>query len=369
MYLESLYLRDFRNYGETDIEFSQGTNLIYGKNGRGKTNLIEAVYLLSTSKSFRHVPDRRIIRWGGEGYLVRGTLETGDGKYTLGLQYDGNKKSLSINGIQEPRLSHIIGYMYCVLFSFEDISLVTGPPAVRRSFLDLILSTTDSLYFEHLKLYVQLIRQKNSYLKGTARANPDLVDVWNEQLVKSGSYIIYRRMALVRYINERIKEAVPVLVHFSQPPELTYNTNIAPGTEERGVSIDDIESAFKEKLTSKMKTEIEGRQSIAGPHRDDFVFYDSSHEVRYFGSTGEARLASIMLKMAQVSFYTDVKNVQPILLVDDILPELDAVNRENVLSLFGGGNQILVTAIERVQLPEIFSCDRVFHIYEDGTLQ
>jgi len=320
LYLELLYLKDFRNYCETRIEFSPGTNLIYGKNGRGKTNLIEAVYLLSTSKSFRHTSDSRIIRWGSKGYLVRGTLDTGDGKYTLGLQYDGNKKSFSVNGIQESRISDIIGYMYCVLFSFEDIFLVTGPPAARRSFLDMILSTTDSLYFGHLKLYVQLVKQKNSYLKGSARVNHDLVDIWNEQLVKSGSYIIFRRMALVQYINKRIKEASPGLVHFSQPPEVKYNTNITIIKEKHGVSIDDIESAFKDKLSSQMKTEIEGRQSVVGPHRDDFVFYDGHHEVRYFGSTGEARLASIMLKTAQVSFYTEVNNVRPILLVDDILP-------------------------------------------------
>ncbi len=368
MYLESLYLKDFRNYRESRVAFSQDTNLIYGKNGRGKTNLIEAVYLLSTSKSFRHVSDGKITRWGCDGYLVRGTLETKDGKYSLGLQYKGNKKSFSVNGTPEQKLSNIIGYVYCVLFSFEDISLITGPPVIRRSFLDLILSTTDSLYFGQLKLYVQLIRQKNSYLKGNARVEPDLVEVWNEQLVKNGSYIIQRRIALIQYINERIREAVPVIIHFAEPPEIRYSTNCANNSAGQGV-VDDIESSFLNALSSNMKTEINGRQSIIGPHRDDFIFCDSHHEVRYFGSTGEARLASIMLKMAQAAYYTDVKNIQPILLVDDILPELDTVNRESVLSLFGKENQIIVTAIERKQLPEIFSCDRVFHIFEDGTIR
>jgi len=369
LYLESLYLKDFRNYRETHIEFSQDTNLIYGKNGRGKTNLIEAVYLLSTSKSFRHVSDRKITRWGCDGYITRGTLETKDGKYSLGLQYKGNKKLFSVNGTPEQKLSNIIGYVYCVLFSFEDISLITGPPVIRRSFLDLILSTTDSLYFGQLRLYVRLVRQKNSYLKGKARVEPDLIEVWNEQLVKSGSYIIQRRIALIQYMNERIREAVPVIIHFTEPPEIRYSTNCAGDSAGQVRVVDDIESSFLNALSSNMKTEIDGRQSIVGPHRDDFIFCDSHHEVRYFGSTGEARLASIMLKMVQAAYYTDVKNIQPILLVDDILPELDAVNRESVLSLFGKENQILVTAIERKQLPEIFSCDRVFHIFEDGTVR
>jgi DNA replication and repair protein RecF len=134
-------------------------------------------------------------------------------------------------------------------------------------------------------------------------------------------------------------------------------------------SIDEIGSSYKKALSTGMKNEIEGRQVIVGPHRDDFGFYDSRHSVRHFGSTGEARLASILLKLAQVSFYTDVKKVKPVLLVDDILPELDPENKKSVLSLFGKENQVMVTAIEQSQLPEIFSCDRVFNIYENGAIQ
>lgn len=371
MFLKSLYVKDFRNYREASISFSRGKNLIYGKNGRGKTNLIEAVYLLSTSKSFRHASDRKITRWGCEGYIVRGVLETQNGTHTLALQYNDSKKTFSVNGIQEQKLGSIIGYLYCVLFSFEDISLITGPPVMRRSFLDLILSTTDSLYFAYLKQYVQLTRQKNGYLKGTTHIDPDMVDVWNRQLITCGTYILYRRIELVRHINSCIHSCAPRLTHFDEPPQLRFRSNCIDTihSSDAHFTIDEIAALYEKVLYAGMKAEIEGRQAIVGPHRDDFGFYDSRHSVRHFGSTGEARLASILLKLAQVSFYTDVKNVKPVLLVDDILPELDPENKKSVLSLFGNENQIFITAIEQSQLPEIFSGDRVFHIYESGTIQ
>ena len=136
MYIESLFLENFRNYREVNIPFSKGTNLILGSNGEGKSNLIEAIYMLSTSKSFRSASDKKIRRVGTDGYIVRGHFSKDGGEYRIGIEYSPDKKNLSINGTLEPRISNIIGCVYCVLFFFEDIYLVTGPPYLRRGFLD-----------------------------------------------------------------------------------------------------------------------------------------------------------------------------------------------------------------------------------------
>jgi len=365
LYITSLYLKDFRNYRDQHIKFSEESNIILGNNGQGKTNLIEAIFVLSTSKSFRHVSDRKMVRWGTEGYIVRGSFITERGEYDVSLECKDQKKNFFINGVPEYKVSSIIGYIYCVLFSFEDIFLITGSPQVRRNFLNLVLSTVDPLYFHNLKLYIQLIKQKNRYLKDSGIIDKKLLGVWNDQLAQAGSYIVQKRIAFIDFINLYIVEHGGQLTHF-RAPRMFYKSNI------RGVgntsTLSDIEDAFREELLKRMNMEIGASQSVTGPHRDDFVFFENNYEIRYFGSIGEARLSSIMLKMAQGAFYSKSKAVIPLMLIDDILLELDSRNREKVLSLFRNKNQMIVTATERVRLPEIFSFRRVFHISNDGDI-
>ena len=141
MHIASLRLQHYRNYEETRVDFSEGSNLILGDNGQGKSNLLESIYLLSTSKSFRNASDQKLVQWNRDDYLVSATFHAeGDVSYSVALEYRDRKKNLSIDGIREKRISDLIGRVFCIILSFEDISLVTGPPYLRRAFLDLILS-------------------------------------------------------------------------------------------------------------------------------------------------------------------------------------------------------------------------------------
>lgn len=367
MHIESLYLKNFRNYPEERVFFSEKTNLILGNNGQGKTNLLEAIFVLSTTKSFRHASDQKIKRWGTAGYRANGFFVTERGDFDISLEYMQQKKRVIINGVQEKKLSDIIGYVYCVLFSFEDIALITGPPYLRRGFLDLILATVDPIYFNNLKNYLQLIKQKNRYLRDSAIIDTNLLCTWNEQLAHAGSYILQKRVTLIHFINLFIEEDATGISQFTGPLKLVYRSTIPDVTPDSSVS--NLQDSFIKALEIKMEVERRLQRAMVGPHRDDFSFFVQDSEIRFFGSIGEARLASIILKLSQSSYYRKVKTVHPLILIDDILLELDSGNRERVFSLFGEENQMVITTTERIRLPEIFSPDRVFHISDEGGIE
>jgi DNA replication and repair protein RecF len=359
-------MNDFRNYRDTSIQFYRGTNLILGPNGEGKSNIIEAIHMLSTSKSFRNAMDQYIARWGTRGYRIRGEFSSDDHTYEIGLEYTGSGKILSINGMHERKISNIIGYIYCVLFIFDDIYLITGPPLTRRNYLDLILSTSSQYYFRTLKSYLTVVKQKNRYLKEAEDIDWDLVFTWNAQLIESGSYLIMQRRFILEFINTYLENTVGEKNDLVFPFRLKYKSNVMGG--ENVKDREEITELFSKKLKKDRAAEIRARTALYGPHRDDFLFTDRAFEVRHFGSVGEARLSTILLKLAQSEFYKQQKNVIPILLIDDILLELDMRNMERVLSLFDTESQKIITTTEKSKLPEIFSPDRVFTIMKNGQI-
>ena len=358
MFIESLDLDNYRNYEHARVCFSEGTNLILGKNGRGKTNLIEALFLLATSKSFRKTTDRKLIRRGSSGYRVGGFFNTEHGDVDIAITWGDGKKRVAVNGETERRISDLIGMVYCVLLSFEDVTLVTGPPALRRSFLDLVLSTADPVYFRNLKTYFRVLRQKNSAL-GEQRPDDTMLSVWNERLARTGASVMERRLSFIHFINGYMEDYSAQLAQFESLPRLLYKTSV-PLKEKEAVSLlremERIKGAEKRMGTS-----------LIGPHRDDMGFLLDGGEVRHSGSLGEARLLSIVLKTAQARYYS-LKGMDPIVLIDDILLELDHENREQVLSLLSKKYQTVITTTERERLPEILSPDRVFTISERGKI-
>ena len=360
MFLESIFLYNFRNYDEQKISFSRGKNLVLGDNGAGKSNLLEAVYVLSTSKSFRQAADSKLTRWGCEGYHVKGMFSSPRGRYAIDIVVQKDRKRLLINGTQEDRISNIIGYVYCVVFYFDDILLVTGPPRVKRAYLDLILSTVDPLYFDNLRRYLTVVKQKSCYLRDAVRVDRELLLSWNEQLVQSGGYIVDKRYGLVEFINNFLEGRVRDVYRTEPLFSLSYRTKVLNG--EGRQSVDSIRKSFAEKLEGYRERETRFAQCLVGPHRDDLSFMDETHDVRYFGSIGEARLSAIFLKLAQAYFYTSEKGVVPILLMDDILLELDRRNMEMVIELLDKESQTFITTTERAKLSEILSYDTVFHI-------
>jgi DNA replication and repair protein RecF len=348
LYIESLHIGDFRNYENADFRFSRGTNLILGKNGAGKSNVIEALYMLSTSKSFRKTADRRILRWGTDEYRLKGEFWTEHGGKQIELRFSDEGKLLSIDGVGEKRISTIIGHVYCVLYFFEDVYLVSGPPHLRRSFVDLVLSTVDPLYLDSLQRYMNVLRQKNRCLFENVRVDANLLSAWNDQLVEYGSSILRKRLQFIEFVNTTIDRDIDSsgasraignrccangLVF---PYRLRYRTSVklpdiesgcrsaasgksADGEAAGGYSpctlggFERAAEAFRRTLDTGGSKEIAARKALFGPHRDDFSFSDGTVDVRHFASIGEARLASIVLKLAQARYYKEKRGVLPIL--------------------------------------------------------
>jgi len=370
--IKRLYLRNFRNYTETELLFSPGYNLVEGRNGRGKSNLVEAVFLLSTSRSYRSDPDRRLVRWGEGGYLVRGLFDREGEEYELGLAFDGKNKQLYVNGNREERVSSIIGYVFSVLFSQEDSFLIKGPPSRRRSFLDLVLSTVDPLYFDRLRTYLKLVRHKNSVLR-TGAPRADVLEVWNEQLAENGSAIMCSRRRFLAFADRTVGELAARL-ELSGGARLSYAPSVpflpeqpsaqqAPSTwDEEG---DDLKNAFQEELKRRETRELRLGQAVVGPHRDDFSLVLGGVDLHAFRSAGQARMGSILLRMTQEAYYRKNKGIRSILILDDVLPELDGNNRERVLGLIEPGSQVIVTATARNQVPERIPVDRVLCLDEE----
>ena len=371
--IDALFLKNFRNYEETTLPFSPGVNLILGVNGAGKSNIIEAVYMLSTSKSFRKASDRRLLRWGAEEYAIRGVFSSQSGgaahqgRLEIELGYSGEAKTLSIGGAPENRISSIIGRAYAVLYFFEDVYLVSGPPAMRRSYLDLVLSTVDPLYMDALQRYLAVLRQKNRYLYECVRLDDDLIDVWNEQLAEYGGYVLHKRLFLVDFINVFLESTSGGKEGFEIPCRVLYRSSVRNPDGMR--SAQELRDCFRDELTRKRERETVLRRALYGPHRDDFSFSDGRREVRHFASIGEARLSSIVLKLAQAKFYGKIRNVVPILLFDDIFLELDEKNLRKVILLLGEESQKIITTTEKEKLPEIFRCERVFHVEQGGMVK
>jgi len=237
---------------------------------------------------------------------------------------------------------------------------VTGPPALRRGFLDLVLSTVDPVYFNALKELVSVVRQKNHYLQGCADIDLDLLYSWNEQLVEKSAYILLRRMDLLDFINTFIDEAFKDERRHSFPYRVVYKSTARC---EQGLRTgNEIAEVFRAELSKHGERELLLRKSIYGPHRDDMAFSDGHVEMRYFGSLGEARLLSIVLKSAQVLFYRNMRRVDPILLIDDVFLELDHINISKITQLIGETNQKIITSTSREHVPEIFHDGRVFNI-------
>lgn len=354
MYIDRLHLTNFRNYTDAGFDFSTGINLIVGNNGRGKSNLVEAVFLLSTSKSFRGAYDRQMMRWEADRYCVQGWFVRGEEEFDLTVDSDGRSKRLFINGNAEDRVSSIIGLTYCVLLCAEDSTLITGPPSRRRNFLDLVLSTVDPLYFSNLRTYFKIVRQKNSTLRSGA-GDLDMLAVWNEQLIPAGSYIMRRRAELTAFMNEAIDEIIEG-TGMEEPVQVCYRPNVRFG---QNVTL---EQRFHDELEKAMQREQSLGQCVAGPHRDEMTVHRGEMNLRLYGSAGQARMGSILLKLTQASFFRKKKETLPILILDDILPELDMTNRERVIGLLGVEHQILLTATSAGQVPETVPIEQVLNI-------
>lgn len=320
MYIQSLELKNYRNYDRLIIEFSKGTNLLYGDNAQGKTNILEAVYLGATTKSHRGSKDREIIRFGENESHIRIHLMKQDIGHQIDMHLKKSKtKGAAIDQIPIKRSSDLLGFVPVIFFSPEDLSIIKNGPSERRKFLDIELSQLEKMYLHQLSSYNKVMAQRNNLLKQLAyqRELLDTLDSWDIQLVRYGSEVIRYRQRFIEDLNEIIREIHKNLTGKKEKIVLKYDYS---------VNYDE----FLTVLQKKREIDLKYSSTGIGPHRDDIEFLVNGIDIRRFGSQGQQRTAALSLKLAQIELVKRQTGETPILLLDDVLSELDS-SRKNYL--------------------------------------
>lgn len=332
MIIKSLELNNYRNYDSLSIQFDKGTNILYGDNAQGKTNILEAIYLSATTKSHKGSKDKDIIQFGKEESHIRTYLEKDDLEVKVDMHLRSSRsKGIAINGQKIKKASELLGLLNVVLFSPEDLSIIKNGPSERRRFVDMELCQLDSFYLYNLNHYNKIVNQRNSLLKDLY-LNPSLRDtlsIWDSQLISFGSKIIERRKLFVDQINEIIGEIHHNLSGGKETLVIRY---------EPDVTIED----FEKKCRLNQDKDIKLKQTTTGPHRDDFSFQIGDIDVRKFGSQGQQRTAALSLKLSEIELVKKISKDTPVLLLDDVLSELDS-NRQNFLLNSIGEIQTIIT--------------------------
>ena len=320
MYIQSLELKNYRNYDRLIIEFSSGTNILYGDNAQGKTNILEAVYLGATTKSHRGSKDKEIIRFGENESHIRIHLMKQDIGHQIDMHLKKSRtKGAAIDRIPIKRSSDLLGFVPVIFFSPEDLSIIKNGPSERRKFLDIELSQLEKMYLHQLSSYNRVMAQRNNLLKQLAyqRELLDTLDSWDLQLVKYGSEVIRYRRKFIEDLNEIIREIHKNLTGKKEKIVLKYDYS---------VNYDE----FLTVLQRKREIDLKYASTGAGPHRDDIEFLVNGIDIRKFGSQGQQRTAALSLKLAQIELVKRQTGETPILLLDDVLSELDS-SRKNYL--------------------------------------
>jgi DNA replication and repair protein RecF len=342
MIVHSLILKNFRNYRNLRIEFSEKCNIIAGYNGTGKTNILEAISVVSNLKSFRHVPDLDIIMWGESSYHCRIDVENDrPACFEIGcISRDGKVfKKAQIDGKSIERISDYIGKLPSVVFSPSDVMLISGPPDTRRRYFDGILSRTDISYYSVLMEFKRILSSRNKTLKLSkvrGHLNKNEIQAWDSLFIQHASEILKARGRFLAEFEPLFQEAYSSIASDDPPPRLTY----------QGTVPDPDSSFIADALERSRGRDLAYGTTTFGPQRDDYIL--SVRNENLFNNTasqGQKRTAAIALKCAESVFVDSRTGGKSVIMVDDVFSELDEHRRENLLALIDRGNQVIFTMV------------------------
>lgn len=334
VHLAHLRLRDFRNYARLDADFGPGFHLLLGGNAQGKTNLLEAIYLLATLRSFRGVGGAQMVRHGASGFFV-GARVVAAGTSDIRLYWSPTTRSLTLNQRPVRRLTEYLGTLRAVVFCTEDLQLVKGPAARRRRFLDLLLTQAQPGYLSLLQRYMQALRARNALLKARSVDAAALAG-FTAELVAAGNEIMRQRRELIPRLSALTRLAYRRIAHDAEEVRLDY----APS----------VKAHFAEELNRIAERERALRVTLLGPHRDELRILLDERPAAQFASEGQKRTLALAFKMAQAEYLTGLHGTPPVLLLDDVMGELDASRRAGLLPLLErahhASGQVFMTCTE-----------------------
>ena len=343
MILTEIKLNNFRNYNNVKIKLSEGTNIIYGDNAQGKTNLLESIYVLALTKSHRTYLDNNLVKTGSEKAKIHGTLFKNDIKTKLSVEIMNNNKILSIDSNIESKVSNYISKLNIIFFYPDDLELVKGNPIVRRKYINTQLSQLLTNYIVLLNDYNKLIKMKNKFLK-TKQLYQDVdkeyYQILNEHLINKAVSIYLLRKKYIDKINEYSEN-----IFFNLTGIKNFLIKYKPSIK---IS-NDREAVIKElrkQLVKKQDEEFRLKKAIVGPHLDDFEFYIGEKNLKSLGSQGQQRMAVLSMKLSEVEIFKEYKDSYPILLLDDVFSELDNKKKNHLLKYINDNIQSIITTTD-----------------------
>ena len=352
MIIESLSLKNYRNYENLNLNFSDGTNIFYGNNAQGKTNILEAVYMSGTTKSHRTNKDLELIRFQEEESHISTILKKQGISHKIDIHLKNNKsKGVAIDGIPIKKASELFGMVNFVFFSPEDLNIIKNGPAEKRRFIDVELCQLNKIYLSDLANYNKIVVQRNKLLKELSfrKDLEDTLEIWDIQLAAYGQRIIEAREKFIAQLNGIIYEIHQSLSGGKENLVIHYLKNCE--SEE-----------LLESLKKNRERDLKLKTTSTGPHRDDLGFFFDDIDVRKYGSQGQQRCAALSLKLSEIELVKSITKDTPILLLDDVLSELD-INRQNYLLNHIHNIQAMITCTGLDEFVNCrFSIDKIFQV-------
>ena len=354
MWVQALNLINFRSYDEVTVECDPGVNIFVGPNGQGKTNIVEAIYYLATLSSHRVSSDQPLVKSGAESAVIRAMFVEADKSVSIDLEIKpGKTNRAKVNRSQVTRSRDILGIIRAVMFSPEDLSLVKGDPGERRIFLDETLIQRFPRFSGVKADYEKVLKQRNALLRSPNKENIEsTLEVWDDQLIKLGTEIIFHRVQLINDLQPFFIERYHTI---SGGQQAVSSSNVALEYQSKFMSSVDlapleIASEFKDALSTRRRDELIRGVTLVGPHRDELLLTLGELPIKGFASHGESWSASLALRLASADVLR-ADGVEPIMILDDVFAELDTMRRETLVELVREAPQVFITAAVEGDIP------------------
>ncbi|WP_058309201.1 DNA replication/repair protein RecF [Gracilibacillus massiliensis] len=365
MHIQQLSLTNYRNYPQLSVDFDDKINVFIGENAQGKTNLMEAIYVLGFSKSHRTTKDKELIQWEQNYAKIEGSIFKRQQKFPLEIQINNKGKKAKLNHLEQKRLSDYIGALNIVMFAPEDLNLVKGSPQIRRRFIDMEIGQIQPIYIYHLGQYIKILKQRNHLLKQLQkRKNNDvtMLRVLTDQMIEHAAIILEKRFLFMKRLRSWAFEIHKGISRGIEELNLQYAATIDVSEDDNKEKIIEV---LQETFTTIEHKEVERGTTLIGPHRDDLLFYVNDKNVQTYGSQGQQRTTALSLKLAEIELIYQEINDYPILLLDDVLSELDDFRQSHLLDTIEGKVQTFVSTTsvdgidhQTLEKAEIFKIDK-----------
>ena len=371
MKISKIFLNDFRNFTALNLNLSDTVNIFLGRNAQGKTNILESINFASLGTA-RVAKDTELVRWNQAAALIRINFSKADVSHDLAVEIysDKRRRRILFDG-NAVKLRDVIGKLNAVMFSPEDLFIFRNSPAARRKFLNIVLAQAAPIYFSELTTYNRLTEQRNNLLKKIREnlASPSNLELWNEQLSAAAAKITAKRITAVENLNILANGMQQKISAQEENLSLVYEIHDLKNVDApKSFDVEYLQNWYHEIFSARNFTDIQRGSTSFGPHLDDLNFFINGKELRLYGSQGQLRTTALALKLSEIEMLKISAGEYPILLLDDVMSELDAMRREKLLEfLLSQKIQTLITATEKAYFPAQIT-GKIFFI-ENGALK